>query len=159
MTGETERSPSGWTIDTLKVLSDERERFGEQRLAWAEKFENERDRRYSEVKNAEEKALRIKEEADKAALGLAREIQTYKDEKANELREQISRERGEYVSRTEYLVQLKGIEDTLKPIRDYIASQQGRSAGIGASAATLIAVVTIVLTVVGLIIAVIIATH
>ena len=83
-----------------------------------QKFQDERDRRYTEVKNAEEKAIRIKEQADRDALGLAREIQSYKDEKANELREQINSERGLYVTRTE-----------LKPISDYVASQQGAKTG------------------------------
>ena len=58
----------------------------------------ERDRRYTEVKLAEEKALRVKEEADREALELARQIQTYKDQQANELREQINRERNLYAS-------------------------------------------------------------
>jgi len=59
------------------------------------------DRRYSEVNVEREKALKIKERADEVALGLAREIQTYKDEKANELREQINSERGIYATRNE----------------------------------------------------------
>jgi hypothetical protein len=63
------------------------------------RFEQERDRRYSEVKEEQEKAIKIKETADLAALELAREIQTYKDEKANELREQISSERGLYATK------------------------------------------------------------
>ena len=54
-----------------------------------DKFNHERDRRYAEVTQEREKALKIKEVADLAALQLAREIQTYKDEKANELRTQI----------------------------------------------------------------------
>jgi hypothetical protein len=82
------------------------------------RFEAERDRRYSEVNLEREKALKIKETADLAALELAREIQTYKDEKANELRSQIERERGTYVTR-----------DQLKPLSDFVASQQGRQGG------------------------------
>jgi hypothetical protein len=62
-------------------------------------FAQERDRRYSEVNIEREKALKIKETADLAALSLAREIQTYEDEKANELREQINRERNLYASK------------------------------------------------------------
>lgn len=88
-----------------------------------ERFYAERDRRYAEVNVEREKALKIKEEADKAALGLAREIQTYKDEKANELREQINSERGLYVTKTE-----------LEPIKTYIASQTGRGIGMNALA-------------------------
>lgn len=80
------------------------------------RFDDERDRRYAEVASEREKALKIKETADLAALELAREIQTYKDEKANELREQISSERGLYVTRNEF-----------QPIADFFTSQQGGS--------------------------------
>ncbi len=107
MTGETERSPSGWTIDTLAVHHDV--------IRQAEvRFQEERDRRYTEVKQAEEKALKIKEEADRTALGLQRDNQQYRDEKGNELRSQIEQERGTYITRTE-----------LKPIADYVAAQSG----------------------------------
>jgi vacuolar-type H+-ATPase subunit H len=113
---------SEWTLQAY-VVHNEALRRAE------DKFQSERDRRYTEVKNAEEKALRIKEQADRDALQLAREIQTYKDEKANELREQISRERGEYVTQE----QLKGVSDkieaTMKPVLDFVSSQQGRTSG------------------------------
>lgn len=94
-------------------------------LRWLE----ERDRRYTEVGIEREKALKIKEEADRAALGLAREIQTYKDEKANELREQISSERGLYVSQSELKSAIAEIQATMKPILDYVAGQQGSRQG------------------------------
>jgi hypothetical protein len=94
-----------------------------------EKFQAERDRRYTEVGVEREKALKIKETADLAALGLAREIQTYKDEKANELREQISQERGLYVSKPELSGAIEKLEETIKPISQFVQSQQGRSAG------------------------------
>lgn len=82
------------------------------------RFGAERDRRYTEVNLEREKALKIKETADLAALELAREIQTYKDEKANELRSQIERERGSYITQAE-----------LKPLADFVARQQGRQGG------------------------------
>ena len=82
------------------------------------RFNTERDRRYTEVNLEREKALKIKETADLAALELAREIQTYKDEKANELRSQIERERGSYITQAE-----------LKPLADFVARQQGRQGG------------------------------
>ena len=47
-------------------------------MGWRRKFEAERDRRYGEVATERDKAL-----------ALAREIQNYKDEKANDLRSQI----------------------------------------------------------------------
>jgi vacuolar-type H+-ATPase subunit H len=89
----------------------------------------ERDRRYSEVKAAEEKALKVKEEADRTALGLQRETQQYKDEKANELREQISRERGLYVTREELAGSMREIQALIKPLTDYVNSDAGRNAG------------------------------
>jgi vacuolar-type H+-ATPase subunit H len=88
------------------------------------RFSEERDRRYAEVAEARAEALKIKEEADKVALDLARQIQTYKDEKANELREQINSERGLYVTKAEF-----------KPVQDFIAAAAGRSAGFGQIAA------------------------
>ena len=86
--------PNGWTIATYAAHNEA--------LRAAEvKFQEERDRRYMEVDIEKEKALKIKETADLAALQLARDIQIYKDEKANELREQINSERGLYVTRTD----------------------------------------------------------
>jgi preprotein translocase subunit SecF len=85
------------------------------------RFEEERDRRYTEVNIEREKALKIKETADLAALQLAREIQTYKDEKANELREQINSERGLYATNKD-----------IDPIKSYVSSQTGRGLGMNA---------------------------
>jgi len=93
---------------------------------WAE-----RDRRYAEVSIEREKALKIKEVADLAALQLAREIQTYKDEKANELRSQIERERGHYASRGDLTALSEKLEATLKPILDFVSGSRGGSAVYG----------------------------
>src|SRR5678815_4709291 len=89
------------------------------------RFNEERDRRYAEVAVEREKALKIKETADLAALGLAREIQTYKDEKANELREQINSERGLYATKGDITSSVEKLEAQLKPLADYVTSQQG----------------------------------
>jgi hypothetical protein len=59
-----------------------------------ERFQDERDRRYSEVGQEREKALKIKETADLAALELARESQTSKDSRADELRDRFGTEQG-----------------------------------------------------------------
>jgi len=88
----------------------------------------ERDRRYAEVSVEREKALKIKEVADLAALQLAREIQTYKDEKANELRSQIERERGSYATQNDLRAAVERMEALIKPLSDYVLSQQGRGA-------------------------------
>lgn len=109
------------------------------------RFLEERDRRLTEVNIEREKALKIKETADLAALQLAREIQTYKDEKANELRSQIERERGSYVTQTE----LRGLEDKvlslLKPVSEYVSQNRGKSGGLQTGWTVLISVVTVAL--------------
>lgn len=113
---------SGWTVETYAIHNEA--------LRTAEwRFQEERDRRYAEVATEREKALKIKETADLAALGLAREIQTYKDEKANELREQISSERGLYATKGDLTAQSEKTEETLKPIISFVSSQQGRTSG------------------------------
>jgi hypothetical protein len=84
---------SEWTIDTLKEHFDD-------------------------LRAADQRALQIKEVGDAKALDLQKETQQYKDEKANELREQIGSERGNYTTRAE-----------MKPVLDFVASQQGSSKG------------------------------
>jgi hypothetical protein len=116
-----------------------------------EKFLTERDRRYAEVNIEKEKALKIKEEADKAALGLAREIQTYKDEKANELREQIGSERGLYATKDDVAAVAREIRAELKPALDYITGTIGREHGIGLSANVLVTLVFVFGAVIGIV--------
>jgi len=141
MSGEAGTSKSGWTTETLKCLMDERERV-------RELIAEERDRRYAEVNVEKEKALKIKETADLAALQLAREIQTYKDEKANELREQISSERGLYATKDDVANAIREISATIKPLADYVSSQTGRSGGMGALYGWVIAAVGLIVSVV-----------
>jgi hypothetical protein len=88
-----------------------------------QRFNAERDRRYTEVNREREKALKIKETADLAALKLAREIQTYKDERANQLRSQIEQERGTYVTKDQLAAELKSLTE-------FVASQRGRQGGL-----------------------------
>src|SRR5687768_17041091 len=92
----------------------------------------ERDRRYAEVAIEREKALRIKEMADEMARQLARADQTYKDEKANELRSQIERERGSYATHLELAAAVEKVEALVSPIAAWASSQQGRSSGLSA---------------------------
>jgi len=115
----------------------------------------ERDQRYAEVKAAEEKAIKVKETADAVALGLQRETQTYKDEKANELRSQIERERGTYATKDDLTSAVREINATIKPLAEYISGAGGRSGAaadsrlnlnaIVAVAGVLLAVITLIL--------------
>lgn len=103
-------------------------------------FQQERDRRYLEVQAEREKALRIKEEADRVALMLAREIQTYKDTKANELREQISSERGLYATKNDLMALAEKLEAQHRPVMDFIATTTGKGAGVTATWALVVSV-------------------
>jgi hypothetical protein len=114
-------SAAGWTVDTLREYTATVQRL-------EDKFQAERDRRYKEVAEEREKALKIKETADLAALSLAREIQDYKDEKANNLRSQIEGERGHYATKDDLKVLGDKLEAAVKPMNDFIAGQRGNVA-------------------------------
>jgi len=135
---------------------DERDRY----LREADmRLQEERDRRYMEVALEREKALRIKEQADRDALDLAREIQTYKDEKANELREQINSERGFYISRQEMVSLTEKIDAQIKPVLEFVQAQQGKQQGVGTSASVIAAVIGVVISLVTVAILVISQTN
>jgi len=107
-----------WTIATYAVYNEAL------RVAEA-KFQDERDRRYAEVNIEKEKALKIKETADLAALELARESQKYKEERNDSMREQTITDKGEYATHADVAVVVDRMEKTLKPIVEYISGQQG----------------------------------
>jgi len=116
------------------------------------RFLDERDRRYMEIGVEREKALKIKETADLAALSLAREIQTYKDEKANELREQINRERVIYATKDDLQSLTREIKVELSGLREYVTDARGRTKGIGLVVGGLATGVFILLAFAGLVI-------
>lgn len=121
-----------------------REYFWALRAADQRLFE-ERDRRYAEVDIEKEKALKIKETADLAALSLAREIQDYKDEKANNLRTQIESERGDYARNADLRALSDKLDAQIAPLLQYVAGQQGRTQGLGLSANVIATVASIVI--------------
>ncbi len=125
----------GWTLEAYVAHNEAMRIKDAEKDGLHEKYLNERDRRYSEVKQAEEKALKIKEEADKTALGLQRDNQQYRDEKGNELRAQIEAERGTYITRTEF-----------KPISDYVTAQSGPRAITPGTVTSLLAALAIIAT-------------
>jgi hypothetical protein len=94
-----------------------------------QRFAEERDRRYTETNIEREKALKIKEQADRDALALARADQTYKDERANNLRTQLERERGDYATKDDLAALADKIETTMRPVLQYMASTSGSRLG------------------------------
>jgi hypothetical protein len=88
---ETPDTDVRWTVDTLHA------HYAALREADL-RFSDERDRRYSEGNTLREKALTIKETADLAALSLARESQTYKEQQNDALRDKALAESGVYAT-------------------------------------------------------------
>ena len=144
MSEENERrwpSGNGWTLETLQLHWTAMDKLNKE---WAEKFELERDRRYQEIQIEREKALKIKEAADKDALGLAREIQTYKDEKANELREQINSERGLYATKDDLNAVSRELQAAITPLNTYVAGQAGEIKKSDSSRTNIVSVAAVV---------------
>lgn len=90
------------------------------------------------LRAADQRAIEIKETADAKALDLARQIQIYKDEKANELRAQIESERGNYATRVDLsaLAEKTSLEianlgirfdEAMKPIAAFMVSATASS--------------------------------
>jgi hypothetical protein len=132
---------NGWTIDTYAAHMAALREADERLAAEKERFSEERDRRYSEVNIEREKALKIKEEADKAALGLAREIQSYKDEKANQLREQIGAERGTYATKDDLAAAVREMTVAIAPLAAFVSSQRGEQVGSTSSVNRMLAII------------------
>ena len=111
---------AGWVTlrDHLAAMQDLRDRL-----------DSERDRRYAEVGIERDKALRIKERADEVALNLARDIQVYKDEKANELRTQIERERGDYATKADVAALSDKFDAAHRPVVEFMSTYAGKLAG------------------------------
>ena len=133
MPTELPRIPQGWTIDTYAAHNEAR---------WSDnrRFEDERDRRYTEVNIEKEKALKIKETADLAALSLARESQTYKEQQNDALRDKNLSESGVYATNSSLMAlaetlkrsqeqAIGEIRDSLKPLTDFVNTYQGQTKG------------------------------
>lgn len=134
-----------WTVETY-AAHNEAMRVVEDR------FQTERDRRYTEVNVEKEKALKIKETADLTALELARESQVYKDERNDAMREQNLKDNGIYATRDDLAEVVTRIDKTLKPLLDYVSSQQGMGKGSQLTKGNLYAAGTIIIAIIGAIV-------
>ncbi len=113
-----------------------------------ERFLNERDRRYAEVNAEREKALIIKEKAEDKALNLAREIQSYKDEKANNLRDQITEERGSLANKGDLSALKREIDAMIAPLTAYVVGAGAQAKQSSTSIANIVAAASVVYAVV-----------
>jgi len=115
---KTTKPPHGWSTDTyathvaLLRAADMR-------------FENERDRRYTEVNIEKEKALKIKETADLAALQLARESQSLKELQNDALRDKTLSESGVYATNAGVAQAISDLKTSLQPLVDYVSAHKG----------------------------------
>lgn len=130
----------GWTIATYAIYNEA--------MRTADKaFQDERDRRYTEVNVEKEKALKIKETADLTALELARESQVYKDERNDSMREQSFKDNGMYVTRDDLAHIVQGINDNIKQLSDYVTGQKGSLKGSTITKANLVQAILITATI------------
>jgi hypothetical protein len=111
---------------------------------------------------AQKEAQSIKDRGDAEALRLAREIQQYKDEKANELREQIGSERGDYATKDDLGKAIdkvgalnhatyEKLEATIAPLVNYVTLQQGGNTGRDKDWAKLISAILATAAIVGIV--------
>jgi len=135
---------SEWTMATY-IVHNEEMREEDRR------FQIERDRRYAEVNVEKEKALKIKETADLAALELARESQKYKEERYDTTSERSLGERGQFVTRSDLATVVENLNKALKPLTEFMTAQKGAEKGTNDSANKLYANVAAITAVIGVI--------
>jgi hypothetical protein len=111
----------GWTLATYAI-------YNEALRAGDAKFQDERDKRYADVATEREKALKIKETADLAALELARESQKYKEERNDAMREQTITDKGRYATHADVAMVVERMEKALRPLVEFVNGQQGATA-------------------------------
>jgi hypothetical protein len=147
-----------WTVDTY-AAHNEAMRVADHR------FEDERDRRYTEVNIEKEKALKIKETADLAALSLARESQTYKEQQNDALRDKNLAESGVYARASDVDKSIEKLANTfnaqfetlltkLEPFMNGTIQQKGLQQGSQLTKANLYAAIGAITTIAAIAIAV-----
>ena len=113
---------SGWTVETYAIYN------GALRSADKELAE-ERDRRYTEIGIEREKALKIKETADLAALSLARESQTYKEQQNDALRDKNLGESGLYATNSSVTAANEALKTSIAALITDAADARGAGRG------------------------------
>jgi hypothetical protein len=108
----------GWTVETYA--------FHNEALRQADiRFQDERDRRYSEGAAKDAIALKIKETADLAALTLAREGQSLKELQNDALRDKTLSESGVYATNAGVAQAIGDLKISLQPLVDYVSAHRG----------------------------------
>ena len=118
------------------------------------RFDAERDRRLTEVAQERERALQIKQEADKTALDLARQINDLHLSALNGEQARLLADRERFLSRDSYDVAQKDFGVWRDTVNSSLSQLTGRDRGIGTSWSVMLAVIGGVGIVVGIVVAV-----
>lgn len=143
-----EKLEQGWTCETYVMHNeamrisdrDHNEEMRKTSVAHLEAMRAADDRRYAEVNVEKEKALLIKTTADDEAMRLARESQVYKDQQTDVMREKNLSASGVYATNADLAAIVTAtnanltavvdkIEKSLKPVFEFVSSQQGIDRG------------------------------
>lgn len=106
------------------------------------------------LREADQRALAIKQTADEQALALSREAQHYRDEQANKLRDQINEERGSYLTQDVYTERHEELVRRIGAIEKALAEGGGRDRGKTDSSARLVTMLSLGVGFIGVIVAV-----
>jgi chromosome segregation ATPase len=90
------------------------------------RLDEERDRRISEVRKADQEAIATKDQGDQRALELAREIQVYRDEKSDRERERINKESLLYVNRDQLDSSVRELKSAIDSVQDTVTRFSAR---------------------------------
>lgn len=149
MSGETEDSVSGWTIDTLRASV--RQELQDLRFLL--------DERYATQTKALDAAFVAAEKAVATALSSAEKAVTKAEtaaerrfESVNEFRAQLNDQAGTFMPRTEYQAKHEALEKQVDELTHRIARSEGSSSGKNAMYGWIVAAV-------GLVVAVIVAMN
>lgn len=98
---------------------------------WRRRFEEERDRRYTELRAADQRALQIAEQKDDKALVLAAQLQAEKDERRNDILERWSEDRGTFVTKDEYAAAHQTLVEKFEDLKARLDKGTGGLAALG----------------------------
>lgn len=130
---------------------------------WRQRFEDERDRRYSDLRAADQRALQIKEAADATALVLAAELQKEKDERKNDVLARWDADRNTFMTRVEYNTAhqnlIERFEASLSALGAGQSSQAAGTSAVQTFRQNQIAIVTLFIAVAAIVVTIVVLHH
>lgn len=115
MSGETEKQPLGWTLDTLNIHLDQ--------------MINLNDRRYEERFKSQEDHTALALAAAREAVAKAETSSDKRFDSVNEFRKTLSDQTATFIPRSEALALLAGQADKIDGLQSRLDKLEGRGAG------------------------------